>query len=101
MGSGGGSAQRAERQVRLLEANLAKTMMICEALWEILADEHGWTIEHLHKKLYEVDMRDGVLDGKNQRSIVKCPNCGRTVSGRHPACLYCGQIIDNSVFTIN
>lgn len=95
------SAQRAEAQLKLMEANLAKTLMICEALWELLAEKTNLTLDDLHKKLYEVDMRDGVLDGKNQRPIVECPNCNRSVSPRHPACLYCGQVIDDSVFKMD
>jgi len=94
-------ARSVERQVRVLEANLAKSMMINEALWELIRDRHGLTEKDLHDKLYEVDMRDGVLDGKNQRSITKCPNCDHTVSPRHPACIYCGQVIDDSVFAIS
>ena len=84
------AAKRTEQQVKLLEANLAKSLMICETLWELLAD--------LINKLNEVDMRDGVLDGKNQRGIAECAACGRKVSGRHAACLYCGEVIDGSVF---
>jgi hypothetical protein len=94
-------ARSVEREVRVLEANLAKTLMICETLWEIVRDQHGLTDKNLHDKLYEVDMRDGVLDGKNQRTSVKCPNCDHTVSPRHPACIYCGQVIDDSVFSIS
>ncbi len=94
-------AGKVERQVRVLEANLAKSMMINEALWELIRDQHGLTEKDLHEKLYEVDMRDGVLDGKHQRKAVECPNCSHAVSPRHPACIYCGQVIDESVFTIN
>ena len=94
-------ARSVEREVRVLKANLAKSMMINEALWEIVRDQHGLTEEDLHDKLYEVDMRDGILDGKNQRQAAKCPNCDHTVSPRHPACIYCGQVIDESVFTIS
>ena len=93
-------AQAANQRVKVLEANLAKTLMICETLWELLRDEHGWSEDTLHKKLYEVDMRDGVLDGKNQRKAVECPDCGHTVSSRHPACIYCGRVIDTSVFNL-
>ncbi len=93
-------AYSVERQLKVVNANLAKTMMICEALWEILRDEHGYSDEDLNKKLYEIDMKDGSLDGRNQRKAVKCPECGHTVSSRHPACIYCGKVIDNSVFTI-
>ena len=95
-----GAAEAASQKVRVLEANLAKTLMICETLWELLRDEHGWSEETLHKKLYEVDMRDGVLDGKNQRKAVECSDCGHTVSSRHPACIYCGRVIDTSVFNL-
>jgi hypothetical protein len=94
-------ARSVERELRVLEANLAKSMMINEALWELIRDQHGLTEKDLHDKLYEVDMRDGVLDGKNQRNSVKCPNCDHTVSPRHPACIYCGQVIDDSVFSIS
>ncbi len=92
---------RVERDLRALEANLAKSLMISEALWEIVRDKHGLTDKDLHDKLYEVDMRDGVLDGKNRRKSTKCPNCNHAVSGRHAACIYCGQVIDKSVFTVS
>jgi len=93
-------ASQAAERVRILEANLAKVLMINEALWEILRDKLGLTDENLNTKLYEIDMRDGVLDGKNQRSVSECPSCHRKVSPRHPACIYCGQIIHDSVFHI-
>ncbi len=94
-------ARSVESKVRVLEANLAKSLMINEALWELIRDKHGLTEKDLHDKLHEVDMRDGVLDGKNQRQAAKCPNCHHTVSPRHPACIYCGQVIDDSVFSIS
>ncbi len=86
--------------IRMLEANLAKAMMINEAVWEIVRDKFNITDEELQKKVEQIDMRDGILDGKNQRKATECPNCGHTVSARHPACIYCGQIIDNSIFSI-
>ncbi len=30
----------------------------------------------------------------------RCPDCGHTVSSRHPACIYCGRVIDMSVFNL-
>ena len=95
------AASRAEQRIRMLEANLAKTLMICESLWELLAEQTGLTEEDLYQKLHDVDLRDGVLDGKNQRSATDCPACGRKVSGRHGSCLYCGEIIDSSVFGLD
>jgi len=89
-----------QSQIIMLENNLAKALMINEALWEILRDRLNLTEDDLNSKLYDVDMRDGKLDGKNQRSATKCPQCQRTVSSRHAACLYCGHIMDQSVFSM-
>ncbi len=94
-------ALRLRQQVRVLEANLAKSMMINEALWELMRERLKLTEKDLHDKLYAIDMRDGQLDGKNQRGIAECPNCSRKVSPRHPACIYCGTVIDVSVFSIS
>ncbi len=93
-------ASQAAERVRVLEANLVKVLMINEALWEIIRDKHDLTEEDLNDKLYQIDMRDGDLDGDNQPRVRPCPACGRNVSPRHPACIYCGQIIDDSVFRL-
>ncbi|MBC8379333.1 MAG: hypothetical protein H8E62_09170, partial [Planctomycetes bacterium] len=87
--------------VKILEANLAKTMMICEALWELLAAKTDLTEQDLYQKILDVDLRDGVQDNKNQRKAIKCPKCQRTVSARHAACLYCGEVVDQSIFTLS
>ncbi|MBE0537541.1 MAG: hypothetical protein IH624_17895 [Phycisphaerae bacterium] len=92
-------ARNTQQSFKLLEANLAKSLLLCETLWELLRDEHGWTDHDLYKKLEEIDLRDGLLDNKNQRKAVTCPDCRRAVSPRHPACLYCGRVIDASPFT--
>ena len=102
-----GSSARAQSKVRSdestvkhLEATVAKLLMINEALWEIVRDKFNMTDEDLHEKIHEVDMRDGTADGKNQRKASKCPNCDHMVSSRHPACLYCGHVMDTSVFSM-
>ena len=97
----GSKVDRLAQENKILHNNLEKSMLICEALWELLRDRAKLTDEDLHKKIYEIDMRDGVLDGKNVRKAVECPDCGRKVSSRHPACIYCGRVIDTSVFTVD
>jgi hypothetical protein len=93
-------AKSVERDVKGLRSDLARTLMICEALWELLSENEGLSEADLHKKLYEIDMRDGILDGKNQRKAKKCPECEHMVSTRHPACIYCGKVMDESIFSI-
>jgi len=88
-------------EVKFLRANLERTLLICEAMWELLRDKTKLTDEDLNKKLYEIDMRDGELNGKNQRKVIDCPKCHRKVSPRNAACLYCGHYIDESVFAMS
>ena len=88
-------------RIKILENNVAKTLLINEALWEIIREKLRLTDDEFNEKLYAIDMRDGTLDGKNQRShAMKCPQCNRMVSHRHAACLYCGHIMDDSVFSL-
>ena len=89
-----------EMEVKNLQADLSRTLMICETLWELLKEKTALTEEDLHRKLYEVDMRDGILDGNNKRKAAKCPECRHMVSARHAACIYCGTVIDKSVFSL-
>ena len=93
--------QASPGQIQRLEMNLGKALMICEALWELLRDKAKLTQDDLYKKLYEIDMRDGALDGQNQPKVRDCPACHRPVSGRHAACLYCGHVLDESVFKMD
>ncbi len=88
-------------EVKFLRANLERTLLICEALWELLRDKAHLTEDDLNNKLYEIDMRDGQLDGKNQRKVIDCPKCHRKVAPRNAACLYCGHIIDETVFAMS
>ncbi len=88
-------------KIEFLEANLAKALLINEALWELIRDKLSVTQEEFYQKLYEIDLRDGDLDGKNQRQVIECPQCKRKVSPLHSACLYCGAVIDNSVFRMS
>ena len=88
-------------RIKILENNVAKALLINEALWELIREKLRLTDDELNEKLYSIDMRDGKLDGKNQRSSAKkCPQCNRMVSHRHAACLYCGHIMDDSVFSL-
>ena len=87
------SAAEAKRKAESLEADVDRLMMITEALWGILKEQLNYTDEELIRRVQEIDMRDGVLDGKNnsKEAPKKCTNCGRTVMKKRPQCLYCGH----------
>ena len=90
-----------QRQNRVLKANLERSFMISHALWEIVRFQCGLTDEDILRKVSEIDLRDGVLDGKNEGTPTICPGCGQRVSTRNPACPYCGGVIDESIFNVD
>lgn len=74
-----------------LISKVDRLSMICQALWEIVQELHGTTEEELIKKVQEIDLRDGSLDGKFTKEISKCSDCGRAMNARHNECIYCGS----------
>jgi len=85
------AAREARTEVDLLRMDVERLLIICEALWTILKEQHGCTDEDLARRMAEIDMRDGALDGKVAKGPpAMCPHCKRTLHKRRPWCLYCG-----------
>jgi ribosomal protein S27AE len=82
-----------------MRLDVEKLFMITEALWLILKEKHGYTDEHLASMIQEIDLRDGKLDGKVRKQPNPiCPQCGRTLMGKHSVCLYCGTAVVRDPF---
>ena len=82
-----------QTEVRLLRMDVERLMMITEALWTLLKEQHGYTDDELVKRVNAIDLRDGVLDGQVATELSPvCPACHRQqpLKGR-PLCLYCGE----------
>lgn len=77
-------------KIRSLEEKIDKLALICRAMWEILGTHADISEDDLLKKVEEIDLRDGKLDGKLLQDAKRCRNCGRMLSKRHRTCLYCG-----------
>ncbi len=99
-------ANEAARDVRTtkttvaeLEQRLDRAMMACEAMWSMMRDKYGVTDLELIDKINEIDLSDGQLDGKVRKTALSCPKCRRTISRRHPNCMYCGQAIVHDPFS--
>ena len=92
-------AGRARSEIEELEYEVEKLLMITESLWNILKEQLGYDDEELFRRVHEIDMRDGRLDGKVAASVnPPCPECGRTLIGKRPKCLYCGTEVKRDLF---
>lgn len=57
----------ADRRIHELETEVAQLTIVMEALIEKLTENSGLTREQLAAKIFEIDRRDGVVDGKITR----------------------------------
>ena len=94
-----GTAAEIRTQNMTIMRDVEKLFMITESLWTILKEKHGYVDEDLGQMIREIDLRDGRLDGKVARQQNPlCPQCARTLMGKHPVCLYCGTAVVRDPF---
>jgi hypothetical protein len=86
-------------KVAALEEDVAHLLMVVEALWEIVKTEHDFDDTELLRRVVEIDLRDGKLDGRApKKPAADCSHCGRKMMGRKPVCIYCGKPSLRDVF---
>ncbi len=95
------AARRAESKVEMLELDVERLLMITEALWTCLKEQLGYSENDLIRKVAEIDLRDGSLNGRvdTKTGPVACPHCQRMLQGSRPICLYCGKPVARDPFT--
>ncbi|HEX9795129.1 MAG TPA: hypothetical protein VGC54_14190 [Planctomycetota bacterium] len=63
-GSAKSHAKRARYSAAEVEERLDQLSLVCRAMWEMLSEKTGMTEEALSARVEEVDLRDGVRDGR-------------------------------------
>ncbi|MBS1706494.1 MAG: hypothetical protein JST40_11510 [Armatimonadetes bacterium] len=87
-----GMARRAETEVEFLKRRVETLEFCMMAAWEILSEHLQISPENLKAKLKEIDLRDGVEDGRVQQHLNECPHCHRRLLSRiSPKCAWCGR----------
>ena len=84
-------ASSVNRDNEHLEDRLERLSLVCMAMWSLLQDKTGVTEQQLLERVKTLDLMDGQPDGKATRSVSRCQACGRVMSPRHLACMYCGE----------
>ena len=86
------AATRAEDQLVCMQTDIERLLLITEGLWNIVKEEHGYDDEDLVRRVLQVDMKDGKIDGKvAAQKPGDCPHCDRPLSQDRRFCLYCGE----------
>ncbi len=98
-GSAQSQASAALTRIEQMQADIERLLMITQALWEIIRENELVDDEDLMRRIQDIDMRDGALDGRVAKTAnPQCPHCSRVLIGRHPFCLYCGQAVLRNPF---
>jgi hypothetical protein len=86
-----GQRKRQRSEMQSLEDEIARLRVITEAMWELMSEVTGLTVEQLGIRIYEVDMDDGRADGRKTHPMVDCMKCQAKIDQSDKNCTYCGE----------
>ncbi|MBI2421653.1 MAG: hypothetical protein HYV27_02405 [Candidatus Hydrogenedentes bacterium] len=87
-----------QANIKELQHQVERLSLMNQAMWELIRERAGLTDADLEAKAREVDLRDGLADGRLSTIAVKCPSCMRVCNSKHHKCLYCGQLFEKPLF---
>jgi hypothetical protein len=81
----------ADERLKALEMRYERMRLITMALWQLLKTHTGLTDTDLKAYVEKVDLADGKLDGKLNRtsSAMDCPKCARRILKSATVCPWC------------
>ena len=79
-----------KRQIADALDRLDNANLVTLALWELMAERLGLTVEELRTRVADIDLRDGVHDGRYAGEASTCTGCGRPIRPQRTRCMYCG-----------
>ncbi|HEV8378141.1 MAG TPA: hypothetical protein VGP99_04775 [Tepidisphaeraceae bacterium] len=84
-------ARDLDHQVELLQQAIEKLALVNAAMWSLLQQKAGLKDEELANRMQQIDMQDGVADGRiSPQRAMACAKCHRPLSRTHERCMYCG-----------
>jgi hypothetical protein len=93
------AAREAQTKVELLTHDIDRLLLLSEALWTLMKQQHGFADDVLLGLIEEIDRKKTTVNGlavKNPPQL--CPSCHRPNSAGRLFCLYCGKPIPGNPF---
>lgn len=92
------AANEARTDIKEMQRQLDRLCLLNQALWELLRERLALSDAELARMAQEIDLRDGVKDGRITQLAVRCPTCQRVNNTRHKKCIYCSTEFDSMLF---
>jgi hypothetical protein len=89
-----GTAREASTKADLLAHDIDRLLLITEAMWTLMKQEHGYADDVLTKLIEEIEGKRVIMDGVTVKDPPQpCPSCGKINSANRMFCIYCGKPI--------
>ncbi len=93
------AANEARTELEAIKHDLNRVLLITEALWMLVKQEHGYTDDVLVKLIQEIDHSKTNASGiPIKDAAVACPACKRPNNATRTFCLYCGKPLQTHPF---
>jgi len=88
------SSEQSEVLGNQLTHRFEKVLLVTEAMWELVSERLGITLDDLVARVHEVDARDGSIDSTRGvptgTPLLRCPACQAAVPLGKGTCQFCG-----------
>ena len=93
------AAREAQTRTDLLRHDIDRVLLITEALWTFMKQEHGYTDDTLIQLIQDLDRQKTTASGTSVKDPpTSCPSCGRNNAATRPFCMYCGKPLKMNPF---
>ena len=75
-----------------LHDRVDRLILVVDGMWSLLEDA-GYTDEQLREKIQEIDLADGIEDGKRTKLVAQCSACDAKVAPGLASCQFCGTAL--------
>jgi hypothetical protein len=86
------AARQAQTEVELFRHDIERLLLITEALWTFMKQQHGYTDDKLVQLIQDLEKRKATAYSSVAKDPpVICSVCGRPNTATRPVCMYCGN----------
>ena len=93
------AAREAQTKADLLRHDIDRVLLITEALWTFMKQEHGYTDDTLVQLIQDLERQKTTEIGTSVKDPpITCLSCGRNNTATRPFCMYCGKPLKMNPF---